>query len=901
VAVLLTVRADIALGQFQIIHTPLQEAQEGRPAILSFSVPGAGGDLSVEASIFYRTDLQLTYTREPALWQRNRFEARLPADAVQGNTLYYYIQLDYADGSMVRFPSGSPAAGVIETPIRVPQNQPPEGQTARIDYRIMSPLPDEPVAADEALIAIAFFYPEGSVDAGGFRLMVNGLDVTAQAEVTPFLITYVPEELPTGDNHVRLVYRDLTRDIELISWSFAAVPSGSLPDDGLADREPPLTGDVQLTARNQVNAGQNFDFVRGSFNVRGSQGKWTYSANGLRTSQESSRLQPQNRYGLQLAYSDMARLELGHVYPVMNPLLIAGRRINGGHLRINLPSRVFSLQVLHGESVRRVDPLFTDIEQVIRTRELEGGVIVTDTSYVFGLQSGGRGTFTQHISGVRLGFGYGNGVQIGLNAIRVRDLLSSIPYFNEYDPTGMLAWQQGLTPIQQQQLADNPEWLQITRSAAAPVSNTAFAADFQVNLDRNRIRLNSEVGASLLNNDISEGPFTAEKADELGFELDDNLITLFDRLAWLIVINENMNALPVRIENEQAEIIIPTGIFATQHQLGLNYVNNSLNVQYRWIGPDFVSLANNGIRRDIAGITVTDRIRLFRNTVYINLLYEQLQDNLIGQLEATTHTQTIGTGINWFPVARTLPRVNISVRHTTRDNRLSWSNPFLNGEQSGSDLVRNAVLSENDALLQAPTPRLQQTWQSSAALSYPLQLDYATHDIVLSFGTISTDDQRFRYGDFTNLSMGLAVNTGFYDWPLQTRLALNYTDSDGQSGLTKVRIFGVNLGANYTMLNENLLADAEVAALSNRIRTTPLQVDDGGDAANVFNNRFIPDPANQSRDEAFSVLASAGVTYKLYDVHHFRLSGSYTNVSSRVQNLRFSNDHLLQFRYTYYF
>ena len=94
-------------------------------------------------------------------------------DAVQGNTLYYYIQLDYADGSMVRFPSGSPAADVIETPIRVPQNQPPEGQTARIDYRIMSPLPDEPVAADEALIAIAFFYPEGSVDAGGFRLMVK--------------------------------------------------------------------------------------------------------------------------------------------------------------------------------------------------------------------------------------------------------------------------------------------------------------------------------------------------------------------------------------------------------------------------------------------------------------------------------------------------------------------------------------------------------------------------------------------------------------------------------------------------------------------------------------------------------------------------------------------------------
>lgn len=897
---LLYIMAVPAFAQFQIIHTPPQFVEQERTATLRFTVPGIAPGMLDEASIFFRTDQALHFTREKATLQGNTFEVRLPANLIQGATLLYYIQLDNLDGSNIRFPSGSPNAGVIEVPIRIPPEASLAGQTARINYRIMSPLPGESVPINDALIAVSLFYPEGVADASGFRLFVNGADVTSRASVSPFLITYLPEAASEGDTQVRLVYRDDTADVELTSWSFTLVPAGQA-SDAFTERPPFLEGDVQLTARNQVNAGQNFDFVRGSFNVRGSQGAWRYTANGLITSQESPRLQPQNRYGLHLSYGDVATLELGHVYPVMSPLLIAGRRILGGHVRASLPSGRMSVQLLHGESLRKVGPLFEDITEVIRTRELTGDAIVTDTSYVFGLEPGGRGTFTQQISGARLGFGDPRRMQFGINAIRVRDLVSSIPYFTAFDALGMQPWQGQLSATQLQNLQNNPERLQITRAAAAPVSNIAMATDLQVFLDRNRIRFTGEVGGSLLNNDISEGAFTAERAEELGFDLSDNILSLFDRLSWFIVINENLNALPVRIEDEQTEIFVPQGIFAAQSNLGLNYFNNMLNVQYRWIGPDFVSLANNGVRRDIAGFTVTDRVRLLDNTLYVNLLYEQLNDNLVGQLDATTHTQTFGTGINWFPVNRDLPRINLNMRHSTRDNRTDWTNPFLPQGETRTDFVRNAIQVINGENAQAPTPRLQQTWQLNGSVSRPVDLEYTTHDLMFTFGRIKTHDRKFIYGDFSNFSTGVGVNSQFFSLPMRTSINLNYTYSDGQSGLTKVSIFGLNTGAVYALLEDDLMLDGEFAVLRNRIETTPLQVDTNGDPANVFNNRFIPDPDNTIKDNAISAIFGVGATYRLYDVHNFRLSANYTNVTSRVQNLRFPNDHLIQFRYTYFF
>ncbi|MDZ7683474.1 MAG: hypothetical protein U5J63_17625 [Fodinibius sp.] len=135
------------------------------------------------------------------------------------------------------------------------------------------------------------------------------------------------------------------------------------------------------------------------------------------------------------------------------------------------------------------------------------------------------------------------------------------------------------------------------------------------NLDNNRIQFEADAAMSLLNQDISEGTFTQEAAENLGLTLDSNTKTLLDRLSWLIIINENMDTLPIRFSQGgagSAETYVPTSIFAAQSELGLSYYNNNLKLRYRWVGPSYNSLANTTVRKDIAGFSLSDRIQLLR-------------------------------------------------------------------------------------------------------------------------------------------------------------------------------------------------------------------------------------------------------------------------------------------------
>lgn len=891
-----------AQGQAQIVHQELSAVEEGRELTIRFSLVGLTPESIDEASVFHRIDGALTYRRVVARHVRDAFEVRIAADQFRGNTFEYYIQVDLPDGGSSTYPANNAAGNPIQTPIRTQTATAIEGTTQRIDYRILSPRPNELVSQSDALIAISFFYPGDVVNADGFRLFLNDIDITSAASVSPYLITYVPDEIAVGYQTARLIYVANDNEIEITSWQFDVVPPGTLRDR-FEPRQNPFVGDVELTARNQVNAGQQYDFIRGRINIYGSSGQFDYSVNGMLTSQESNRLQPQNRYGLHLSYSDVARLELGHVYPAINPLLLAGRRILGVNAYLSTPANGLQLQILHGQSTRSITPIYADITETITERQTAGGSVLIDTTWRLGLEPDGSGMFGQTISGGRVSFGSGRYVQLGINALRVRDNENSIDYFNEFDAFRMQPYLESLTADQRANLQNNPDNLQIAQGSTPPLSNFVTATDLQMSFDNNRIRLSGDAAVSFLNTDISDGYLTNEIAEDLGYTLPSEAERIFERLSWLIVINENMNALPLRIEDDNAEIRVPRSIFAYQSQLGLSYFGNNANIQYRWIGPDFVSVANNGLRRDIAGYTITDRLRLLENTIYVNLLYERLEDNLNNQLNATTVSSTYGSTVSWFPLDRNLPRVTVGFRYINRDNGEDWTNPFF-PENGRNAAVRNVITSTEDGELTyiaAPNPRLQNTTQLNANISRPFDMDYATHDVFVTVNRINTRDQRFLYGDFVNTSLGMGVNSSFVTLPLRASLNVNHTISEGQGGLTNVTITGVNATANYQLLDGALTLNAETAILGSSIESTPLRIDDRGTSDIAFDNIYVPDPSSKSSEKNTSYIITTGATYRLHDAHQFRVSGSYTNVVSRLQSISIPNDHFLQFRYSYFF
>jgi hypothetical protein len=625
--------------------------------------------------------------------------------------------------------------------------------------------------------------------------------------------------------------------------------------------------------------------------------------NGLVTSQESNRLQPQNRYGLNLRYGRIAQLEIGHVYPTVNPLLMAGRRTYGIHAQVQTPRGEMAIQYVQGQLNRKIVPLFSQIQANITEEITPGGSILTDTTYVLGLQSGGAGAFQQDINALRVTFGRGRFTKLGFDAMRVQDDLNSIDYFNAYDPLRMSAYTGGLTADQRASLASDPDLLNVAPGTIAPVSNFVAATDLDIRLHQNRIQLAADAAVSLLNTDISEGALTRAKADELGYELDSNIESLLDRLTWFIVVNENMNALPFRVRNDEAELFVPQGIFAWQSRAGLNYFRNQLNIQYRWIGPDFVSLANNGVRRDVAGITVTDRFRLLDNSLYVNLQYERLHDNLINQLAATTYSTVYGTTVSWFPVSRSLPRMTVGVRYINRDNGEVWENPFTGAgdRQSAIRNVRVEIINGEEVSTTLPSPRLQNTLQLNTNISRPFELSFARNDISLNVSYLNTRDERNIYGDFSNTGISLSFNSQFLDQPFRTTLAINHNVTAAQSDLTKVRLSGVNFGANYAMLSNSLQFNAETAVLRNNSRSYMLVVDDRGTPDNFLDDQFVPDFSNPARQDQISWIINAGASYRLYENHQFRINGSFSNVVSRLQQISIPNDHFVQFRYTWFF
>ena len=75
--------------------------------------------------------------------------------------------------------------------------------------------------------------------------------------------------------------------------------------------------------------------------------------------------------------------------------------------------------------------------------------------------------------------------------------------------------------------------------------------------------------------------------------------------------------LPLRVtgigtDSTNTEFFFPTGILGSNTEFSLIYPKNTLKLQYRWVGPDFVSLANSTIRKDISGFTFLDRFEFLK-------------------------------------------------------------------------------------------------------------------------------------------------------------------------------------------------------------------------------------------------------------------------------------------------
>ena len=874
--------------------------ERGITTPLVFDFPAyPDGDI-LEAILFYRSEGRSSYRQIEARVNGSRAEFPILINSEETTSLEYYFLLRLVNGRQISYPDI-----LDEPPARTDVVEPRDGvipQAGFIDVAMVSPSPGIVYSSDDVLVAVALFYDDDlDIEEGQFIVKLNNQDVTAQAEITPYMIKYKPPRVSAGDQNIEILFVRNGRTYKISEVGFQTAEGGGmmLADVGTYGRVAP-SGEIELGARNQVISAQNNDALTGRARVSGSEGQLSYSISGLLTSQESSRLQPQNRFNADFRYAEWAELRIGDAYPTISNLSVTGRRVRGVHSKIKLFDERFEMQFVLGQLNRQIRNNYGSL--IYNDIEINGNVAETD--YILTFDDGGRGTFRQNMVGGRISVGSRDRFQFSIHGFKIQDDTTSLNVIRNYNDLLVINPElaAGLREDDRTSLESEPNQIQIQGSNPRPVGNVIFGTEFAGSFDEQRIRYQSEMSVSLLNLDISRGPLTRELGDDIGIDITEEQESLFDRLSWLIIINENMSTLPFRYrENDfgNLELIpfFPTSILANESRVDLRYFNHHLQVQYQWIGPDYQSLANSTIRRDNAGITITDRFRLLDNRLYFTLGFESLRDNLTGSRPSTLRSNTSRASISWFPLNPLLPRLNVSTRFRVRNNNVNRFNPFLPEELEKAS-VRNYTVSNGD-ILTAPAARSNSTLSLSGTVSQSFTAIDMNHQVSISAGVISTRDDVFAFGDSESQSYSINLESRFLDSPYRTRIGWNNSTTYSLSELNRFKINSINLGGDVFLMDGKLTLNGDLSMAFNRLRTIPLVVNDNGNPNDTSDNYFeSAGPSNASVRHTNATIFRFGAQYDINANHALMGTINYSNLVNPLNSSEsFNNDRILQLRY----
>jgi hypothetical protein len=234
------------------------------------------------------------------------------------------------------------------------------------------------------------------------------------------------------------------------------------------------------------------------------------------------------------------------------------------------------------------------------------------------------GKFAQKLIAVRPSIGSGRNFQIGISLVKIQDDTSSIKY------------------------------------GALPKDNIIVGPDFKLAFDRGRFTLSATSAISLLTDNTFGGALTMEEISDITGEPVDLPVEPKEFEEYFIL-NDSTIPLDPRKQTSVAYNV----------KLTMRYFRNVMQVGYKSIGAQYTSLANPWIRKDIEGFYFNDRLRLFKNRLYLNFGFENYIDNFSDySANPALDLKTFNYGFSLYP-GNMLPNINISLKNYVRNNDIS--------------------------------------------------------------------------------------------------------------------------------------------------------------------------------------------------------------------------------------
>ena len=614
-----------------IIHFPVNNGKEKQSIFLEAKIEERPMQQVQYVRIYFRPRGLTNFRYVEMDEQIDSYTGEIPESAVVTPGMEYFILALFTDRSMATSPASNPYYAPYEVTVNPLEATPVDKgpaetkkqitSTSGIDLNtiILSPEPDESVSAGDVVIAVSFLGETEKVDIGSIKLFIDGKNFTSSAEITENMLSFVPKGLSGGSHRVKIEISDIEGNrFQDLEWRFKIVSARMT--DKIGKKKLPFSGNVYAEFRNEKFADSTYTVTNFGGRLRGKFGPLNYSSRVFITSREDRNFQPRNRMFFEVGTSWIG-VKFGDTNPTFNELMLWGRRVRGIEAYIKLG--FINVEFVTGKTNRKIEGISYLADPGSPAPYYLHPVTGQQTTSTTGIYR--TGTFDQTLLAVRPSVGSGKNFQFGLNLVKVKDDAESI------------------------------------ENGLKPKDNVVIGPDLLLAFDNHRIELKASAAFSLLADDISTGAIDQADFDSLDFDVPINPADYED---YFIL---NTSLIPLN----------PAGLtsLAYQGSFSFNYFNNFINVIYKSIGSSYYALANNYIRKDIQGFSVFDRIRLYRNQIYLNFGFEKFLEEISTEKDGEDATEpndykAISIGVSLFPQAKYWPQLNVNWKSYDRNNGL---------------------------------------------------------------------------------------------------------------------------------------------------------------------------------------------------------------------------------------
>jgi hypothetical protein len=809
-----------------VVEVKVPPATENTP--LSLSVDLVQNAQVQRITLLYRQFGETEYKELEMLLSGRTAVATVPGKVVMPPYIEYYIKFQLTDNTQATFPSENPEVNPIK--IAVQGIDPKDAEV-----RFLSPEQGETLTAEDLAVAVSLMFVSDAVDKQRTRIYLDGADVTKEALLSDDVILYSPKNfnkpLTLGTHSIKIELVDTKgRTYYTKQTDFNLSTAAAIEEEKSSLQ---YMGNAQFELRNEKIDVTNTSYQRADVRLNGTYKFLAFGYDMHLTNENKDDHQPQNRFLATVQAGDYVKVQAGDAYPVFPSLFISGKRVRGvtGALTFGF----FNLDVAYGQTERLIEGTLGGLvsypdSSTASTRPKEtifkgmgGHNNITNTDTLI-YQTYTNGTFGRKFLAVRPSFGSGENFQLGFSFIKATDDTTSIKYGNY------------------------------------PADNFVAGTDLLIAFDNQKFKWATQVAFSLENTDITGGNYTdndfkqyklanAKNAADSAQGLKDaqDLIDLAKLGRSFIIVNPNMSPLD------------PTAGFpslAIESELTLNYFNNYVRALVFRRGRNYKSYGNEFVQTDIAGINLSDRIRLLDNRMMTSFSYETKWNNVQNDnSKPVTTFNTFNGSVTAYPGVN-LPALTVGYGFNTRKNPIDLSMYYSTNKPvimdadtttiTGWPLIKNgySVIPTSDGRTTAD----EITHRFFFASNYDFQAG-ARHSATATLSLANKTDNTFYKRNQDNLSVSAALTTT-YRIPLQTIIsvivshnatyaAMQDTTAKAYLSTTQKQAFDyqtISFSARYRLFNERLNLLATLAPSYGDFKRFLIQ---GGIDYQVVENHYI--------------------------------------------------------------